>query len=221
MKILGALLITAMVLTGCTYQSGYINNDGAWIAQGIPYALGTCRTAAAYVIGPAGPAGPPGPAGPAGTPGPPGPGGPPGPAGPAGPPGPAGPAGPAGPRSLGDSPMWWSLENVHFKPFSAELQPNCKHKIAVLAAWIQNNNPKALIALDGHQATADDSDRILAAQRVTAVRDALVAAGVAPERISIGAFGAQSGVCGDPTDACRDLNRRVEILARHQVLARQ
>src|SRR5215475_11296632 len=148
MRILGALLITVVMLTGCTYQSGYINNDGAWIAQGIPYALGTCRTAAAYVIGPAGPAGPPGP---------------------------AGPAGPAGPRSLGDSPMWWSLENVHFKPFSAELQPNCKHKIAVLAAWIQNNNPKALIALDGHQATADDSDRILAAQRVTAVRDALVA----------------------------------------------
>jgi outer membrane protein OmpA-like peptidoglycan-associated protein len=46
------------------------------------------------------------------------------------------------------------------------------------------------------------------------VRDALVAAGVGPDRISIGSYGAQAEVCHHGTQACRDLNRRVEILAR-------
>jgi len=106
------------------------------------------------------------------------------------------------------------MENVHFKYQSAELQPNCKQKIVGLAAWMQNNNPQALVALDGHPATADDSNQGLAAQRVNAVRDALVAAGVKPDRISIGSYGAPTEVCNQVTETCRDLNRRVEILAR-------
>ena len=32
MKIVAGLLMTA-TLAGCTFQSGYINSDGAWIAQ--------------------------------------------------------------------------------------------------------------------------------------------------------------------------------------------
>ena len=70
------------------------------------------------------------------------------------------------------------------------------------------------MALDGHQATADDSSLVLTAERVTAVRDALAAAGVEVNRISIGAYGIQSGVCSEGTSNCRDLNRRVEVLAR-------
>ena len=217
MKILAGLVLTVS-LTGCAfYQSGYIDSKGDWIAKGTPYAKGTCHSAAALVAGPPGPTGPPGPAGPAGGPGPAGPVGPPGPAGPVGAPGPAGPPGPAGrpgPTSLGDSPSWASVENVHFKYRSAELQARCKHKIAALAEWIEKNSPEASVALDGHVATADDRNPGLAAQRVNAVRDALVAAGLRPDRISIGSYGEQTEVCNQGTDACRDLNRRVEILAR-------
>ena len=221
MKIIAGLVL-AVSLSGCAlYQSGYIDPSGEWVAKGTPYAKGTCRSVA--LAGPAGPAGPPGPPGPAGSPGPAGPVGPPGPAGPAGPQGPAGapgppggpgPAGPPGPRSLGDSPSWASLENVHFKYRSAELQPNCKHKIAALAEWIEKQSPPVLVALDGHPATADDRNSRLAAQRVDAVKSALVAAGLRPDRISIGSYGAQTEVCHESTEACRDLNRRVEILAR-------
>src|SRR5262249_48453936 len=138
---------------------------------------------------------------------------PPGEAGPTGPQGPAGP-GTGKPTSLNGTPSWSSMEDVHFKSHSAELQPSCKQKIATLAAWIENNSPKALVALDGHQATADDGDQTLAAQRVQAVKDALVAAGIGSDRISIGTYGAQAEVCAQATAACRDLNRRVEILAR-------
>lgn len=209
MRLLTGLVITA-VLTGCTYQNGYVTNDGMWIAKGVGYAKGTCRTV--LVPGPAGPGGSPGPAGPPGAPGGPGPAGPPGPPGPSGPVGPPGTT--PGPRSLGGSPSWSFLENVNFEYQSAELQPRCAAKIAALAAWMQSNTPDALVALDGHQEAADDGSKRLAAERVKAVRDALVAAGVGPDRISIGSYGAQAEVCTQGTPECRDLNRRVEILAR-------
>lgn len=106
------------------------------------------------------------------------------------------------------------MENVNFTYQSAELQPRCKQKIAALAAWMQSNSPDALVALDSHQEAADDSSKVLAAERVNAVKDALVAAGVRPDRISVGSYGAQIQVCNQGTETCRDLNRRVEILAR-------
>lgn len=213
MKILTGVVIAA-ALTGCSYQSGYINNDGTWVAQGVPYAIGTCHSAAAYVPGPAGPVGPSGPAGPPGAPGPSGPPGPAGPAGPAGPSGPAGPT-PGRPRSdLGNSPSWAFMENVNFQYQSAELQERCAKKIAALVAWMLANAPDAQVALDAHQDAADDSNKALAAERVRAVREALVAGGVKPEKISVGSYGARAEVCNQNTELCHDLNRRVEILAR-------
>jgi len=103
---------------------------------------------------------------------------------------------------------------VNFTYQSAELQERCARKIAALAARMQSNTPDALVALDGHQEAADDSNKTLAAERVKAVRDALVAGGVAPGRISIGSYSAQAEVCHQGTEMCRELNRRVEILAR-------
>ena len=50
-------------------------------------------------------------------------------------------------------------------------------------------------------------------RRVHAVRQALIAKGVMPSRISAGTFGAREPVCRDTTDACLALNRRVEVLA--------
>jgi outer membrane protein OmpA-like peptidoglycan-associated protein len=51
---------------------------------------------------------------------------------------------------------------------------------------------------------------------VQAVRGALIAAGIAPSRISAGTFGARGPVCRETTETCRELNRRVEILALRQ-----
>jgi outer membrane protein OmpA-like peptidoglycan-associated protein len=189
-----------------SYQGGHIDQvglPGRGIYTGIP-----CYPRASYLLpGPAGPAGPPGPAGA------------PGPAGPAGAPGPAGPGGlqgPTGPRgSVQTSPARWSsMENIQFEYMRAEIQPKCADKIAKLAAWMQDN-PKASIALDGHvdDTLANDYDPSLSVRRVQAVRAALVAAGVAPSRISDGAFGARRPVCADATTNCLALNRRVEVLS--------
>ena len=173
------------------YGDGYIDQVGnPGIYSGLP-----CYPRASYILpGPAGPAGSPGVTGPAG------------PAGPAGLQGPRGPQGPPG--------RWTSMENVQFEYRQADIQQKCESKIARLAAWM-NEHPQLTIALDGHvdDTQANDHDPTLGARRVQAVRAALIAAGVAPARISAGAFGAQRPACPQATDACLVLNRRVEILA--------
>jgi outer membrane protein OmpA-like peptidoglycan-associated protein len=109
------------------------------------------------------------------------------------------------------------MDNVNFEFKSAGIQAKCAEKIANLATWMKDNQP-AVIALDGHAADtwANDSNVALSARRVQAVRDALIAAGVAPSQISVGTFGARGPVCRESTETCRELNRRVEILAARQ-----
>ena len=211
MRILTSLVAVA-ALSGCAYQSGYIDPQGVWIAKGEPYAKGTCRSTAPYAIGPQGPVGL------AGGPGLPGPQGAPGVAGPMGPAGPDGPAGAAGVvgvtgrAGVAGAGGWSSMENVNFKYGSSDLQEKCKEKLANFALWMQNN-PRAQVSLDGHQSDADDRNQMLAANRVTAVRNELIRLGASPDRITTGSYGKQAPVCNATGDTCLELNRRVEILA--------
>jgi outer membrane protein OmpA-like peptidoglycan-associated protein len=202
MRVLTSLVAVA-ALSGCAYQSGYIDPDGSWVAKDQPYARGTCRSSAPYVVGPAGPVGLAGAPGEAGLAGPEGA---PGAAGPAGPVGPVGPAGVAGVSG------WASMENVSFKRGSSDLQQKCKDKLANFAVWMQNN-PQAQVSLDGHPSEADDRSQALATKRVAAVRAELIRLGVSPSRITVGTHGKQAPLCSQRTDTCLELNRRVEILA--------
>ena len=220
---LTALLATA---AGCStvgyvgpnlYASGdgYVDKAevrrGGGVWEGLP-----CNPRAPYILaGPAGPAGPGGPAGNAGPAGPAGPAGAAGVRGPQGPQGPAGPAGTTGPRSfIAPDGSWSSVDNVQFEFKQASIQVKCADKIAGLVTWMKAN-PKVAIALDGHvdDTQANDYDPTLSRERVSAVRHALVTAGIAPGRISSGAFGSRVPLCQDTSDHCRALNRRVEILA--------
>jgi outer membrane protein OmpA-like peptidoglycan-associated protein len=124
-----------------------------------------------------------------------------------------------GPRSdlRGPAGTWTSVDNVNFEFKSAGIQPKCAEKIAQLAAWMSDNQP-VVIALDGHvgEQWANDNTPTLNASRVQAVRGALIAAGVASSRITVGSFGARGPVCRNATETCYELNRRVEILAARQ-----
>jgi peptidoglycan-associated lipoprotein len=107
-------------------------------------------------------------------------------------------------------------ENIQFASGRVELPERCQEKIARLLAWL-SAHPGVTVALDGHADQPGSDDPALAARRVGVVRDALVAGGVDPVRIRTGAFGDRAPLCAEPTAACRDLNRRVEVL----VLARR
>src|SRR6266849_9900369 len=208
MRILTSLVVVA-ALSGCAYQSGYIDPQGVWIAKGEPYAKGTCRSSAPYAMGPQGPTGAPGAPGLAG-----GTGGP-GIAGPMGPQGPAGPVGAVGVTGRGGRPGasgWSSMENVNFKYGSSDLQEKCKEKLANFALWMQKH-PLAQVSLDGHQSDADDRNQLLAANRVTAFRNDLIRLGASPDRIVVGSNGRQVPGWNTTTDTCLESNRRVEMLA--------
>jgi outer membrane protein OmpA-like peptidoglycan-associated protein len=106
------------------------------------------------------------------------------------------------------------VENVQFEFKQAAIQSKCADKIAKLVTWM-NANPQVAIGLDGHvdDAQANDNDPTLSARRVSAVRQALVTAGIAPSRISSGDFGARTPLCRNVSENCLSLNRRVEVLA--------
>lgn len=107
-------------------------------------------------------------------------------------------------------------ENIHFESGQAALPERCREKIARLVAWL-SAHPAADVALDGHADQPESEGVTLAGRRVFAVRESLVAGGVDPIRIHVGEFGDRGPVCTEATPACRDLNRRVEVL----VLARR
>lgn len=206
------------------YQDGYV--DKAAHGNGLVYESLPCYGRAPYIVlgppgpqGPSGQVGPPGPAGVAGSPGPPGPAGsagPPGPPGPAGPPGPPGRFVVPGPRSdLHEAPiMWTALESVHFEAGSAAIQARCEKKIAKLAEWAKENSD-LVIGLNAHSAdvAANEQDPTLGTRRVHAVRDALIAAGVAPSRIVVGEFGTEQVACRGDAANCLALSRRVDVHA--------
>ena len=110
--------------------------------------------------------------------------------------------------------MWTAMESVQFEAGRAELQSKCVDKIEKLAAWM-NHDPNVVIGLDGHggDTTAKESDPTLSARRVQAVRDALIAAGVAPSRIVVGDFRAQPSICRGAVENCLALSRRVDVHA--------
>jgi outer membrane protein OmpA-like peptidoglycan-associated protein len=104
---------------------------------------------------------------------------------------------------------------VHFDLLAAEVKSDCERKIEKLARFAEDH-PEVELALDGHAGLLLPEERTapsLSERRVQAVRTALIRAGVDPARIRTGAFGEQRRVCGEATDTCRALNRRVEVLA--------
>ena len=110
---------------------------------------------------------------------------------------------------------WESAEDISFQLNRVEIQTKCASKIARLATWV-NRNPLVVVALDPHgdqsPALTGESDGRLQERRVRSVRDALVAAGIAPERIRMGPVGERGPLCKQTSAECRELNRRVEVL---------
>ena len=172
-------------------------------------------------------AGPPGPAGVVGVDGPQGPMGPVGAMGPAGAPGSPGspgdpgPDGAPGPRGLrGAAGKGASLDSVHFEFQTAELLSQCLSKITLVANWAKEH-PSAEIKLQGYMdqrevarngSASTARSEALSEGRARLVRDALIAAGLEEERITVGNGDGGRFLCAEGSEACWQRNRRVEIV---------
>ena len=105
------------------------------------------------------------------------------------------------------APMWFDLD-------SAALRPDAEAIVHDLARWLNADRTVALVEVAGH---TDDQGGVtynqqLSEQRARAVRDALLARGVAPERLVARGYGLSRPVSADTTDAARQANRRVELV---------
>ena len=154
-----------------------------------------------------------------------------GPRGPMGPPGPTGMTGAQGATGLTGSqgqpgmaaspssvasPGWVSLRDIMFDFDTADLRPSEKNKLSDVAAYL-SRNPSVQIGIDGSTDLLRGTNRYnesLSQQRVANVRDALIRAGVSPERIETGRFGVERVECSEFTEECAQREGRVEVMAR-------
>jgi outer membrane protein OmpA-like peptidoglycan-associated protein len=132
-----------------------------------------------------------------------GPAGPDGPVGPIGMQGPVGPAGAQGPVGVVD--RWTSFRDFWFAFNKADLPASEMSKVSEVVAYMKQN-PSLRVGIDGSMDPrgTDPHNQDLSDRRISAVRDALIKAGVPAAQIQVGTFG----------DAQYTRDRRVEVLVR-------
>jgi peptidoglycan-associated lipoprotein len=83
-------------------------------------------------------------------------------------------------------------------------------------ANFMKQNPQAEISLEGYADPRGTNtyNLRLSERRVKAVRDAIVTAGVAQNRVRIGAKGDKDPTCNEKTEECYQADRRVEVFVR-------
>jgi outer membrane protein OmpA-like peptidoglycan-associated protein len=146
-----------------------------------------------------------------------------GPAGAQGPAGPMGPqamANPVGAQSKGGAvgdqsqagAMNRSFKDILFDTDKSDIRANETSKVADVATYIKQN-PTFQVGINGYADPrgTDQHNQALSQRRVNAIRDALVKAGVASDKIQTGAFGEQRLQCNESTDACWQRDRRVDV----------
>ena len=196
--------VLALFAVGCSVRP--IGGDTGWKIYG--------------PSGPQGMAGPQGVTGPQGVAGPVGPGGPQGAQGPGGAQGVAGVIGAQGAAgaigaqgAAGAVANWTKFNDILFDFDKSDIRSNETTKVADIAAYVQQN-PSTMVGIDGYADPrgTDKYNQALSERRVNAVRDALMRAGVARDKIQTGAFGEMRLKCQEATEACWQSDRRVEVL---------
>ena len=155
--------------------------------------------------------------GPAGMTGPQGPTGMTGSQGSAGVTGAQGPAGMAGARSPAVAGAGWaSLRDFTFDYDRADIRSSEVNQPSEIAAYVRQN-PSVRLGIDGSTDLLRGTNQYntgLSPNRIAAVRDALIRAGVPSDRIETGAFAAQRANCNDSIERCAQRDGRVEVLVR-------
>ena len=116
-----------------------------------------------------------------------------------------------------DRGMVLTVGDVLFAPGKAEVGPGAQRSIDKLAEFLKAY-PKREVMIEGHtDNVGDESFNIkLSQQRADAVRDLLVARGIAAQRIRTKGYGPKFPVVENDSAAGRQQNRRVEVLVLNE-----
>ncbi|MCB9603605.1 MAG: OmpA family protein [Sandaracinus sp.] len=107
------------------------------------------------------------------------------------------------------------LQQIQFGTNRARIRGRVSQQIlAAVAAILQRNQQYRRVRIEGHTDNAGNADNNvrLSQQRAEAVRDALVALGIAAERLNAQGFGPNQPIGDNTTSEGRALNRRVEFI---------
>jgi peptidoglycan-associated lipoprotein len=109
-----------------------------------------------------------------------------------------------------DKEFHQNVPDALFDYNKAEIRPDTQRAINHAATYLQMN-PQIRVLLGGYADSrgTDAFNLVLGEKRARAVRQALIAAGVAPERLEIVTYGKFVQVCTASTERCRQANRRV------------
>lgn len=104
--------------------------------------------------------------------------------------------------------------SVIFSSGQSSLLPSARNKLSEVASALSSGDRNARIVVEGHTDSvgSEEGNRTLSLERATAVRDALVANGVSPDRISVQGHGESRPIADNSSQAGRANNRRVEIV---------
>jgi peptidoglycan-associated lipoprotein len=104
------------------------------------------------------------------------------------------------------------FRDVLFAYDRAEVPADEATKVADIADFVKQNDD-VVVMLEGHADPrgTDTYNLGLSQRRVSAVREALVNAGVPEDRVSTAASGKKRPKCTEKTEECFQLDRRVEV----------
>ena len=106
-----------------------------------------------------------------------------------------------------------TLQNIVFELNKAELKPGAELMISKIATYLKEHPDRGIMVEGFTDSTGpEDYNMNLSKERADAVRNALVAHGIAAERIQTRGYGEGYPVATNDTTAGRQLNRRVEIV---------
>jgi peptidoglycan-associated lipoprotein len=99
---------------------------------------------------------------------------------------------------------------------SYQIRPDAQAAVLHAAQYLKDN-PTIGVLIGGYadERGSAEYNLALAEKRANAARNALIAAGVAPDRLQIISYGKEAQVCTTQTEACFQQNRRAAFAMRH------
>lgn len=118
--------------------------------------------------------------------------------------------GPTGLDAAGGSGQLSTIRPAQFAADAAALSATTKRQLDELAALLAQM-PGVQLTLSGHADAREPSPATLSRRRAEAVRDRLIAGGVAEARLTVRGAGADEPIADNETEAGRTRNRRVDL----------
>jgi outer membrane protein OmpA-like peptidoglycan-associated protein len=112
-----------------------------------------------------------------------------------------------------------NLSDVLFDTGSATLKPGAREKLAKIGGILVSHQGLT-VAVEGHTDSvgAESFNQALSEHRATAVRDYLVAQGIAPRSVGTAGFGESKPVATNDTAAGKQQNRRVVLVVAGEAI---